>query len=199
MRGSSAGGVARRRRVALNSETNMAIEWTTVIEGGIPILGGLYATALGYGFAHTSRAMPNPQTQKTVRLFRWLGPLVVLFGIFTAWPTHAHVNHPPAEQLAKEIRRRMTFPVKVDAITEATGVEGRGDTLIYEYSIAASLQQLGGRERVQQELEEQGRKAICTAPDSLKLLRNGYTLARHYTFHTSADDLLVSISTKSCG
>jgi hypothetical protein len=124
--------------------TGMAIEWTTVIEGGIPLLGGLYATALGYGLVHTSRAMPNRQTQKTIRLFRWLGPLVVLFGIFTAWQTHAHLNHPPAEQLAQGIRSRMTFPVRVDAITQATGVEGRGDTLIYDYSIAASLQQLGG-------------------------------------------------------
>jgi hypothetical protein len=26
----------------------MPIEWPTIIEGGIPILGGLYATALGY-------------------------------------------------------------------------------------------------------------------------------------------------------
>jgi len=177
----------------------MAIEWTTVIEGGIPLLGGLYATALGYGLVHTSRAMPNRQTQKTIRLFRWLGPLVVLFGIFTAWQTHAHLNHPPAEQLAQGIRSRMTFPVRVDAITQATGVEGRGDTLIYDYSIAASLQQLGGRERVQQELEGQGRKAICAAPDSLKLLRHGYTLERHYTFQASADDVLVTVSAKSCG
>jgi hypothetical protein len=29
----------------------MAIEWITVIEGGIPILGGLYATAFGYGYS----------------------------------------------------------------------------------------------------------------------------------------------------
>jgi len=185
-------------RVPLNAETDMAVEWITVIEGGIPILGGLYATALGYGLVHTSRAMPNPQAQKTMRLFRWLGPLVVLFGIFTAWQTHAHLNHPPAEQLAQEIRRRMTFPVKVDAITQATGVEGKGNTLIYEYSIAASLQQLGGRERVQQELEEQGRKAVCAAPDSLKLLRHGYTLERHYTFHPSADVLVTTLA-KSCG
>ena len=93
----------------------------------------------------------------------------------------------------------MTFPVKVDAITQATGVEGKGNTLIYEYSIAASLQQLGGRERVQQELEEQERKSVCTAPDSLKLLRRGYTLARHYTFRAPADDLLVTVSVNSCG
>ena len=54
----------------------MAIEWITVIEGGIPTVGGLYATSLGYGLVHASRAIPNPQTQKTMRLFRWLGPLV---------------------------------------------------------------------------------------------------------------------------
>ena len=35
----------------------MPIEWTTVIEGGIPILGGLYATALEYGAVSRSSAM----------------------------------------------------------------------------------------------------------------------------------------------
>jgi hypothetical protein len=33
------------------------IEWTTVIEGGIPILGGLYASALEYGAVSRSSAM----------------------------------------------------------------------------------------------------------------------------------------------
>jgi hypothetical protein len=50
------------------------IEWTTVIEGGIPILGGLYATALGYGAVSGSQPQPSPPVLKTRSLFRWLGP-----------------------------------------------------------------------------------------------------------------------------
>ncbi len=42
----------------------MTIEWTTVIEGGIPILGGLYATALGYGAFSRPQVEPNQHSHK---------------------------------------------------------------------------------------------------------------------------------------
>jgi len=64
------------------------IEWTTVIEGGIPILGGLYATALGYGAVSRSQPQPSPPVLKTRSLFRWLGPLVFLFGCFAGFMLH---------------------------------------------------------------------------------------------------------------
>ena len=52
----------------------MPIEWTTVIEGGIPILGGLYATALGYGAVSRSQPQPSPPVLKTRSLLRWPAP-----------------------------------------------------------------------------------------------------------------------------
>jgi len=47
-----------------------------------------------------------------------------------------HVNYPSAEELARQITGRLSFPVKVDEITRATGVQGRGDNTIYYYSFA---------------------------------------------------------------
>ena len=44
--------------------TRMLTEWHTVIDGGIPILGGLYATALGYGVIGASQSSPSPLKQK---------------------------------------------------------------------------------------------------------------------------------------
>ena len=74
----------------------MSLEWPTIMEAGIPILGGLYATALGYGVIRLSRSLPSPLVQKILVRLRWLGPDAVRFGVFTAWQTHLHVNHPPA-------------------------------------------------------------------------------------------------------
>jgi hypothetical protein len=177
----------------------MPIEWPTVIEGGIPILGGLYATALGYGVIGASQSTPSAFKQSLLARLKWLGPAVVLFGIFTAWQTHVHVIHPPAEELARQIAARLSFPSKVDEITEAVGVEGKGDDIIYRYSIAASLTDLGGRERVQRVLEQQLRSAVCKTKDSQKLLRAGYTVQSRYSFKGSAEEVLVSLPPRSCG
>jgi hypothetical protein len=114
-----------------------------------PILGGLYATALGYGVIGASEYPPSALKQRLVARLKWLGPAVVLFGVFTAWQTHLHVIHPPAEEIVRQITARVTFPSKVDDLTQAVGVEGKGDDIIYHYSIAASLADLGGREKVQ--------------------------------------------------
>lgn len=61
----------------------MQMEWPTLIEGGIPILGGLYATALGYGVIGAPEYPPSPLKQRFLARFRWLGPAVILFGVFT--------------------------------------------------------------------------------------------------------------------
>jgi hypothetical protein len=175
----------------------MPIEWPTIIEGGIPILGGLYATALGYGVIGAS-SPPNAFKQRLLARFKWLGPAVALFGVFTAWQTHLHVIHPSAEEIVLQMNARMSFPTKVDEITQAIGVEGKGDDIIYRYSIAASLTDLGGRERVQRGLEQQLRSAACKTKDSQTLLRAGYTVQARYSFKGSPEEILVSVTSKSC-
>ena len=177
----------------------MQIEWSTVIEGGIPILGGLYATALGYGVARISSSSPSPLQQKLLDRFRWLGPLLVLFGIFTVWQTHLHVVHPPAEEIVRQMTTRMTFPIKVDEMTQAIGVQGKGDDITYDYSIAASLTKLGGRDQVQRRLEQQWLNAACKTKDLQALLRGGYTLQMRYAFEGSSEEVLIPIPPRSCG
>jgi hypothetical protein len=176
----------------------MPIEWPTIIEGGIPILGGLYATALGYGAIGVSPSPPSAFKQRLLARFKWLGPAVVLFGAFTAWQTHLHVIHPPAEEIVRQMNARMSFPAKVDEITQAIGVESKGDDIIYHYSIAASLIDLGGRERVQRGLEQQLRGAVCKTKDTQTLLRAGYTVQARYSFKGSPEEILVTLPPRSC-
>ncbi len=66
----------------------MTIERPTLIEGGIPVLGGLYATALGFGWLGR-RAASSSFSQKLRDSMKWLGPVVMAFGLFTGWQTHA--------------------------------------------------------------------------------------------------------------
>jgi hypothetical protein len=177
----------------------MAIEWTTVIEGGIPILGGLYATALGHGIVRLSTSLPSPVVQKRLALLRSLGPAVVLFGVFTAWQVHLHAVHPPAEEIVRQINSRVSFPIKVDEMTRAVGVEGKGDDITYDYSVAAPLTQFGGRDEAQRRLEQQWLSTACKSKDFQKLFRGGYTLHMRYSFEGAAEAILISIPPRSCG
>jgi hypothetical protein len=127
------------------------------------------------------------------------GPAVVLFGVFTAWQTHLHTIHPPAEQIASQVARRLSFPVKVDEMTQAIGVKGKGDNIIYDYAVAASLTSLGGREQIQRRLEQQWLSAACKTKELEALLRGGYTLQMRYSFQGSPEVIPISIPPRSCG
>jgi len=83
----------------------MSIEWPTVIEGGIPILGGSMQQPSDMESSAPHSLLERVQADLLAR-FKWLGPAVVLFGVFTAWQTHLRVIHPPAEELARQIAAR---------------------------------------------------------------------------------------------
>ncbi len=174
------------------------MEWTTVIEGGIPVLGGLYAIALGNGVIG-SRSLPTPQQEKRLKLLRVLGPLVVAFGIYTGWQAHRNAVHPPAAFIASNIAQRLTLPLKIDAVTQLTGVEGRENNIVYEYTISTPLASLGGQYVVQRKLEQQWYSAACKTQNFSKLDRSGYTVQIHYTFKDSPEDVLISIPSRLCG
>jgi hypothetical protein len=176
----------------------MAIEWTTLIEGGIPILGGLYATALGYGVIRTSMSPPSELRQKVLNQLRWLGPVVVLFGIFMGWQAHQYANHPPAEVLAPQIAARLKLPVKVDEITQLVGVEGRGDDIIYIHSVAATPASLGGREHVRRTLQQVVVDGACKNEGMRTLHRGGYTLKMRYGFQGTVEEVVISLPPGSC-
>jgi len=170
----------------------MEIEWPTVIEGGIPILGGLYATALGYGVIRIG-TLPGSRAQTLLPRLRWLGPLVIVFGVFTAWQTHLHVAHPPAAELARQIASRSTFPLRVDPMTTLDSMQGSGNAIVYHYSIAAPLPDLGGRSVVQAKLEQQWRGLACTNHDVQRMLSAGYSLQIEYTFPAASSPIVIPV------
>lgn len=177
----------------------MSIEWTTIIEGGFPILFGLYATALGFGAFSRPQTDPRANALNIRRQFRWLGPLVILFGCFIAWHDHAQATHPSAELIAHQISARMKFPVRLDDVTQLNAVEGRGDRLLYEAALQIPLADLGGKERAQQQLQEHVLKSACASKDFQTIFRGGYTVEVHYSFPDSAEGVRLPITPKTCG
>jgi hypothetical protein len=82
--------VGKRVRVAYNGEIWSLLYWTTwerkkmgdVLETAIPILGGLYATLLGF------RVIENGH--KYERQLRILGPLLIVFGVLMLFKALSH-------------------------------------------------------------------------------------------------------------
>jgi len=173
----------------------MEIEWPVVVEGGIPILGGLYATALGNGVIRLGTLPPN--VNQLLQRLKWLGPLVVLFGVYTAWQTHRQLVHPPAAELARQMASRLIFPHRVDAMTTLDGIQGSNDAIVYHYSVTTPLPDLGGLSVVQGKLQEKWRELACTNPDLQKMLGAGYSLQMEYTF-PAASQIVIAVPAASC-
>ncbi len=101
--------------------------------------------------------------------------------------------------IARQIRSRMKFPVRLDDVTQLNAVEGREDRLVSEAALHLRMADLGGKERAQQKLENQVLKTACTSKDFQTILRGGYTLDVHYSFPDSAEGVTVSITPRTCG
>lgn len=175
----------------------MTIEWLTLIEGGIPVLGGLYATALGFGRLG-QHSVGSGLNQKLRNSMRWLGPLVVAFGLFTGWQTHQRLAHPPASELARSIAARLSLPARVDEITSLDAVDGAGNTITYHSSINATLRNEEERAHMKQLLEQQLHTFACRSPDVAKLVSAGYIIEWRYRVTGSGEEFASAVDEKAC-
>jgi hypothetical protein len=171
------------------------IEWATVIEAGVPIAGGLYATALGYGWVKPFRSA-TASRQRVLAHLRWLGPVVMLFGVFTGWRTHTELAHPSADVIARGIAARMSFPVRVDDITTADAVTGEANTITYHYYITGFFDD-EERARMKQSIGDQLLAVTCKDAQALTLLSGGYTIERRYRFQGN-DGFSSLIDARTC-
>ncbi|WP_129648111.1 hypothetical protein [Peristeroidobacter agariperforans] len=175
----------------------MTIQWQPLIEGGIPVLGGLYATALGFGWLG-QHSVASGFKQKLRSSMKWLGPLVVAFGLFTGWQAHQRAAHLPASELARSIAAKLSLPVQVDEITSLDAVDGAGNTITYHSSINATLQNEEERTRMKQLLEQQLHTFACRSPDMTKLLSAGYAIEWRYRVTGSGEEFSSVVDADAC-
>lgn len=87
---------------------------------------GLFVVVLGGGFwiAISRGLIPTPPLFRSgwgQKLVPWLGPLLVAFGVFLMFQDKPASNV-DVEDLAKEMRKRVTLPMKVDDVTQLDDV-----------------------------------------------------------------------------
>ena len=108
---------------------------TGILEALIPLCGGIYGTLLGF-----KRIKPrhlNPGATALVAQLRWLGPLVILFGLWVLWQAFVD-KQPNVEEIVRGMRQKVTLPIAVDNITRLDAFDNEGQRIIYRMTITTS-------------------------------------------------------------
>jgi len=174
----------------------MVIDWAAVVDGGIPVLAGIYGMGLGYGFIRSASINRKPGL---VVNFKWLGPLLIAFGIFLGFKTHAHNMHPSAREIAEAIASRVKLPKKIDNITILDAIDGKQDMIIYRFRITAPVQRFGGHLNAEHKLKDLILGKACSDTNFKEILKNGYSLEMRYKLEADPEDVLISVPPKLCG
>lgn len=175
----------------------MNIYWPAIIDGGIPILAGMYGTALAYGIAVGPRREAGP-VAKLLPHFKWMGPALILFGFLLGWQSYSRAAHPPAQQLAQQISSKLSPPVQIDEVTRLDAIEGQADVISLHYTILAPLKAADSLMQIRSKLHETGHAAACTNMDFERFLNNGYSIELRYSFLESSETVSILVTPGSC-
>jgi hypothetical protein len=174
------------------------IYWPAVIDGGIPVLVGMYATAVAYGMAVGPKRTSGP-VAALIPHFKWMGPVLIVFGFFLGWQGHARAAHPSAEELARQISAKLSLPVQVDEVTRLDAVQGQAEVISFHYTLLATPESPDWVANIRSKLQEQGHATACTNADFTKFLNNGYSIELRYSFLESAENISVLLAPELCG
>ncbi len=176
----------------------MNIYWPAVIDGGIPVLTGMYATAVAHGLAAGPKRRSGPAA-RLIPHFKWMGPALILFGVILGWQGYVRAAHPPADKLARQISAKLSLPVQVDEVTRLDAVQGQAEVISFRYTLLATLEGLDSVANIRSKLQEQGNATACNNADFIKFLKNGYSIELHYAFLESPENVSVLLAPGLCG
>ena len=143
----------------------------------VPLCGGMYGTLLGFRLVKPGNL--NPRVSALLPQLRWLGPLVIVFGLWMFW--QALDQRPNAEEIVRGMRQKVSLPVAVDEITRLDAFDNDGERIIYRMTITKPPRTEADRgaliAAMRQRLTSQG----CTNENYQRLLRQNIALEFVYT------------------
>lgn len=103
----------------------------------------------------------------------------------------------PAEEMVKAFYAARKFPFMVDQYTRADSVQGKGDTLSYNFTVTAP-QDAAARKRLSAQQNSNVEAMACGAPAIRRMLEDGYTLWFNYDFGNPDANLKVRLLPRRC-
>lgn len=119
-------------------------------------------------------------------------------GTPAAGPASAAAARPSAEEIARQITAGRRFPITVDEMSRLDSVQGRGDTLTYNYTVIGAPPTREERLQLGQQVRDDMQTRACAAPDFVKLMEGGYTVRLNYAFGNPEEDIHVTVTPQSC-
>jgi hypothetical protein len=151
---------------------------TGILEALIPLCGGIYATLLGFECIKPRNL--NPSATGLVTQLRWLGPLVVAFGLWLLWQasfdTQANVG-----EIVQGMRQKIDLPVAIDETTRLDAFDYEGQRIIYRLTISKPPQTEAKRDALIAAMAQRLRSQGCENENYQLLLRQDIALEFVYT------------------
>lgn len=151
---------------------------TRILEALIPLCGGIYGTLLGF-----KRIKPqnlNPRAATLVAQLRWLGPVVIAFGLWLLWQTYID-KRPNVEEIVRAMRQKITLPVAVDENTRLDAFDNEGQRIIYRMTITKPPQTETERDALIAAMRQLLKSQGCRNENYQRLLRQDIALEIVYT------------------
>lgn len=168
----------------------------TVMEALIPLCGGAYATLLSYRIIR--RPTIDPKKGVFLDQLKWLGPLVIVFGV---WQLVQGVVERPrltARDIVAGMRQKMKLPVAVDEVTRLDGVDAEGQRIIYRLTITTPVPTQSERDAFIARMRERLKSQICSDESRRRLLNQDISLSFVYTVGDKPYPSIV-LSRADCG
>ncbi len=107
-------------------------------------------------------------------------------------------GNPSAEQIAKQIARRQTFPIRVDEITQLDSINGSGDELIYSYSLILNDESDATIKGLLENMPATTKARVCKSQNSLSLLGIGVSLVFKYSTGKPGQEIRIVLKAADC-
>ncbi len=151
---------------------------TGILEALIPLCGGIYGTLLG--FKRIKSRHLSPGATALVAQLRWLGPLVIVFGLWLLWQAYVD-RRPNVEEIVQGMRQNVTLPVAVDEMTRLDAFDNEGQRIIYRMTITKPPQTEAKRDALIAAMRQILRSQGCTNENYQRLLRQDIAIEIVYT------------------
>lgn len=166
------------REFAFNTSVFSNMNIAGILEALIPVCGGIYGTLLGF-----KRIKPrnlNPRAAALVAQLRWLGPLVILFGLSLLWQTNID-KRPSVEEIVRGMRQKVTLPVAVDEVTRLDAFDHEGQRIIYRMTITKPPQTESERDALIAAMRQLLRSQGCKDENYQRLFQQDIAVEIVYT------------------
>jgi len=151
-----------------------------MIEALIPLLGGTYATLLNYKLIR-GPTIGDPKKLALLNQLKWLGPLVVAFGLWQFLQGFFHEPLVTAQEVVRAMRQKMTLPIAVDEITRLDRIDAEGQRIVYRLTITEPPPTDAERDALMGMMPQHVRSQICSDEHRRRLLRQNISLEFIYT------------------